>query len=114
MKPFKSLAFATGLTAVAAASLIVPPAVHAAISQPANSHNSFIDSRMAFLPTINGVYIKAWGREFFYGCYTQTGRPAFVGSLWEVAGSDCSSSILAHGYGQTPGWVWGLVRQLFG
>lgn len=65
-----------------------------------------------FVPSVGGIYVNSGGKEFFYGSYTDTGVPVFSGSVWEVKGSD--GRILAHGYGQTPGWVWGFVQRFFG
>ncbi len=65
-----------------------------------------------YLPSVGGIYINAGGKEFFYGSYTETGVPVFGGSVWEVKGAD--GRVLAHGQGQTPGWVWGFVQRFFG
>jgi hypothetical protein len=63
-----------------------------------------------WVPVPSGVYLNI-GREYFYGDYVDTGRPVFPGSVWEVKSG---GRVIAHGYGNTPGWVWGLITKFFG
>lgn len=65
-----------------------------------------------FVPAIGGIYANFNGKQYFYGSYTSTGKPVFSDAYWEIMGAD--NNVLAHGRGETPGWVWGLVQKLFG
>lgn len=66
-----------------------------------------------FLPVPTGIFFEVNGKKFYFGEYAQTGDTGivFAGSKWEVKRN---GQVIAHGYGQTPGWVVDSARRLFG
>jgi hypothetical protein len=59
---------------------------------------------------ITGVYIRAYGRTYYFGSYVYNPQPVFSGGTWEVK---CGNSVVAHGYSQTISpIVWWVASRL--
>jgi hypothetical protein len=59
---------------------------------------------------LTGAYLRVGSREYFLGDYNGTGRPEYQGVTWELR----NGSVIAKGYGRTPGAALWLIKKFFG
>jgi hypothetical protein len=66
----------------------------------------------AWWDNADGVYINAYGSQYYYGTYVSNPNPKFEGSTWEIT---CGGNVCAHGYSRSiPRVVQWLAQRLGG
>ncbi|PZV07349.1 MAG: hypothetical protein DCF22_22185 [Leptolyngbya sp.] len=63
------------------------------------------------IPVPTGIYFEINGKKFYLGDYSTDPNLVFPGSKWEVK---INGRVVAHGYGETPGWVVDQAKKIFG